>query len=615
MIKKIISKTVLFISIVLFVVVFKAIFGEVNTYVGITTLVLALCLMQRNLMVTPVQTLIKLIIINLILGLGAFIVNQNIWVGLVVNFIILFLIAYLFSYEVRKSLSMMVGLHYILMIAAGPVGVAELPSRIAALIVGPFIIMALQVVINQNKLQKSAMNILPKIEKNILGKINLLRANKETEELNGLIEDDIKNMKIIIHDSVKKNTYMSEYGKAIIAVLSSLERINILLDKMINTNYSRKSLDKVLFYLKDISENNLKEISLDSMENNCDKCSMDNIIEYEFVATIKTFSYEKKQLKDLDEQKAYEWTNDEQISEIYKESNIIKRTFKLNNIRVGYGIRLGLLVAATKFATDYFNLEFGNWMIYTVFALTQPYAEYTITKSRKRAVGTVVGSIVIFVLFNLITDVNVRTALVLLIGYLMSYAVDYRNVITFVTLSSVASAALNSASPNLYIINRLLYVAIGIAIALIANRLVFRGSYKDEEVGILNLQRQVSDFMFKEVFVNKDHATSDVNNLFLFPSFIEDRIKTSNLDIEKGSIYNKRVLINDIHQVYLIGNENKEYRKAMEKIYDITNNCTSKETAEEKLKDILKGSNAVKEKVLAAKTLKIINQLDSIYNT
>ncbi|MCG4723032.1 FUSC family protein, partial [Alistipes putredinis] len=74
--------------------------------------------------------------------------------------------------------------------------------------------------------------------------------------------------------------------------------------------------------------------------------------------------------------------------------------------------------------------------------------EYTVCKSKKRIIGTLLGSVIIFILFNLITDPELRTIMLVLAGYLMSYVSDYRNLVAFVTVSSVASAALYVANPN-----------------------------------------------------------------------------------------------------------------------------------------------------------------------
>ena len=69
----IISKTILFIAIMIFVVIFKSIFGEQNTPVGIATVITLLMLLGKDLTQNPIKNFLILAGINLALGISAFI--------------------------------------------------------------------------------------------------------------------------------------------------------------------------------------------------------------------------------------------------------------------------------------------------------------------------------------------------------------------------------------------------------------------------------------------------------------------------------------------------------------------------------------------------------------
>ncbi|MBM6839843.1 hypothetical protein H9X77_16915 [Clostridium saudiense] len=69
--------------------------------------------------------------------------------------------------------------------------------------------------------------------------------------------------------------------------------------------------------------------------------------------------------------------------------------------------------------------------------------------------------------------------LILVVGYLNSFAEDYRDIVVLVTISAVAPLALTTGS--LYaVLERIMYVIIGIILALIANRFILRKSKSDE---------------------------------------------------------------------------------------------------------------------------------------
>ena len=111
--KDVISKTILYISIVLFVVIFKTIFGVENTLIGVTTVTAMLMFLQRDLTLEPIKNTLGLVGINVISGLGAFIAANNIFLGVIINFLIMFMISYMFSYALKKPLYLPLSLQYL----------------------------------------------------------------------------------------------------------------------------------------------------------------------------------------------------------------------------------------------------------------------------------------------------------------------------------------------------------------------------------------------------------------------------------------------------------------------------------------------------------------------
>lgn len=159
--KKIISKTITFIAVLLFIVAFKAVFGEENSLVGVTTVIAVLILMSENLILNPVSNFLKLLIVNLIIGAGAFISSQNSYFGIVMNFIILGFIGYFFSYNLTKTVILPFGLQY-LFILYDPVFGNVLFKRFLSLLIGPILIMISQYLIygRKKKVDIEKSNIL-----------------------------------------------------------------------------------------------------------------------------------------------------------------------------------------------------------------------------------------------------------------------------------------------------------------------------------------------------------------------------------------------------------------------------------------------------------------------
>jgi hypothetical protein len=216
----------------------------------------------------------------------------------------------------------------------------------------------------------------------------------------------------------------------------------------------------------------------------------------------------------------------------------------------------------------------------------------------------------------LIKDPSLRTIILIAVGYLMGYVSDYKNIVIFVTISSIASASLYVTNPSYIILSRLVFVLIGVVISLIANKFILPRKFIDEEINLSTIQKQASKRMMEEILFNKGPKNESViENLYLVPSLIEQRIEVlepNGLEIEKEFLYTHKVLMNDLHQFYLIDKVNKNFNLVIEKIKTITSNSNDIDTMIEKIKEDIKYSKNIKETTLLIKVLKILNNAHSI---
>lgn len=159
-IKNIISKTILFIGIMAFIFIFQGIFGPKNAPVGITTVVALLILLRENLIKEPFKNFSFLLLINLGLGFSSFIAANNMWLGLIFDFLSLALIGYFLGYTLTKMIILPYGLQYLFMLY-GPVYGEVYIKRLLALITGAVLIMISQYIVHgkdKNKPQKESSN-------------------------------------------------------------------------------------------------------------------------------------------------------------------------------------------------------------------------------------------------------------------------------------------------------------------------------------------------------------------------------------------------------------------------------------------------------------------------
>lgn len=613
------SKTLIFIFVVLLVSLFKSIFKPENSLIGVTTVVLMLVLLQTDLTLNPIKNLLNLIVLNLAFGLSAFLVSQNVLLGLILNFSIMLFIGYYFSYELKKPVNMMVGLHYMLMIVS-PISLSQLPLRLLSLVAGAFMIMGVQLLANKNKLTKSRNSMFNKIVDDLLIKIDLLKSQSDTKNVDTSLSLNITNLKSLIFESGKSESHFTECGVNTLNILSCLEKINSILSNVKNKSYSSQILYDIFTVVNDI-KNDKFDINITDLEykyNELNLCSLDiKDIEtvYDFIDVVKNLSIELKIYKNAtNNQKNIQ--NELSIPQEFKELHVQKNLMNLKSPRFAYGIRLGLVVSLTFFIVKFFNIEYGEWAVYTVFALSQPHSEYTIRKSKKRIIGTIMGSIVMTILFNIVTDPGLRTVMLVLAGYLMSYVSDYRNLVAFVTVSAVASAALYVPNPNFIIINRIVFVVIGIAISLVANKFVFSRKLLDEENNLNNIQRDSSRKMLGEVLLNDGNKnTSVIGILYLIPDLIDLRISYLNqngLNMDKSFINKNKVLMNDLYQIYLLEKDDRVFNKILSNVESILINSSNLDIMESRIQEATKSASNTKEKILFIKISRILNIINDM---
>ena len=106
------KQTFMFVFIVAFIMSFKSIFGDQNTLIGVSSITAMLMFINVDLTMSPMENLMKLILLNVITGVGAYISLLNPWMGIPINFIIIFIISYKLYFNLKESLYLPFTLQY-----------------------------------------------------------------------------------------------------------------------------------------------------------------------------------------------------------------------------------------------------------------------------------------------------------------------------------------------------------------------------------------------------------------------------------------------------------------------------------------------------------------------
>ena len=527
----IISKTLIFIFVILFVTGFEAVFGQANVLIGVTTVVALLMYLERDLTVSPWKNVLLLLAVNLSQGIFGQLALINPWLGLAVNFIAMFIVGYFFTSNVKGPMHIAVGLQY-LFILTNPVQLDEFPLRLLSLAAGVLIIMFVQWLFNSRKLSKRGNQYFEQVCAHLQEKIRVTRENQPNQELDSAIQSDINGFRKVIYFRKIKGYFLTHEGRARLKISVCLEKLQLLLNRDAASEYSEDVLDALNLELNQMKEfvHNGTPLSDDPL-NDLHKALEKNKTVYiaEIISTLKLL---RELLIYLQASDQSELDMVEKVIEIPKGYQNVYHYLKdlsRHSARFTYAMRLGIVIAVAAFIVDYFNVSEGRWVLFTIFSVTQPYYETAKYRFKERVIGTIIGAAIFVVLFSIFRDTTIRSFLVLLVGYINGYAVKYRNVVWTVTISALGTAAL-TGDPAVLTLRRVMLVLIGIGFGMLANRFLLPHTLEKGTRDLMGTYKQVSKEMLHEVQLylkNRDNAHT-INHLFAASTLMEERMVSNN---------------------------------------------------------------------------------------
>ena len=622
--------------VVAFISIFKGVFGNENTLIGVTVITATLMLLERDLTISVGKNLIFLAIVNLTMGIMAFAAAQNIYLGVVLNFTALFLIAYLFSYDLRKPTYIAFGLQYLFMVTS-PVDIEHFPMRLLALLSGAIFIMVVQVIANKNKFKNTSEKNLCLICDELLNKINLIKQGEKTKELDEKIDDLSKEIKLLIYDNRKNNFYITNRGICVINMIFSLERISLVLDRYKNDykevldgnitrihdydlNYKDNSLDSIYICIEEI-KSCIKNINQGKAGKDAKNKEVDDINLYEVYNLVDNLH---DCLNDYrNDSREFNKEHKLDIPLEYKTLEVHKRNFNIKSLRFSYAIKIALATAISGFILAYLKVNEARWVMFTVFALVKPYTENTEERTKKRITGTIIGCIFITIAFNLIKEPSLRGMIIVLTGYLNGYAEDYRNIVICATLSAIGSSAMSGNAATDLALARILYVSIGIVISMAVNKFILPYNAKIGYKYILDMYSDVARKMIREVDENikGKQNNQNIKNLVLISVLIEDKLFTINKTYKDESqdefIANQRLLMSNIYDLYINIRLNKVKDKDIRdliEVDDYVKNCNTSryEVAKNTILKIIYNTKDLDIKIVCINLLEIVIGIHSM---
>ena len=548
-----------------FVLTFKAIFGDDNTLIGATTIIATLMLLQRDFTAEPLKNTLKFIGVNLLMGIGTAIAINNMWLAIPINFIVVFTFSYIFTYNLRQPLYFPFGLQYLFLLST-PASSGRLWIRFVALFCGALIIMISQLIVNKNKLVSSGNKLLVDACEAIENKLECIKWKSKSYHSVHNVHKSVDEFRSIIYDKRESDYYLTEEARIKLNMSVALENINEML-RYENVQYVDNKIIDNLDELVKIAKTTLnfnkkkdkmirnKHYDIDKLLDYCQEKNITDLLSLQLVESMIFLDETTMKLNQLENKDYKEVNKVSEKSEIFSKESIKEMLKGKNSPKFCYAMRMAISIAFGGFIMDYFKLPEGRWILFTILSLTTPLYETSKDKIKYRLVSTLIGSIIIVILFSIFTTQTARLLIVMITGYLQSYVNEYKYRMIFVTVCAIGTAAVVGNVQELTL-ERILMVILGTIIAILANRYLFPYSLKNSNEQLRKIYYNSVKEMFEQIniLLNGEARLEVMNNLFVITSLVESKSRI-NKQIDKDENYSeivniRRTLVSNIYELY-----------------------------------------------------------------
>lgn len=543
---------------------YKTIFGVENTVIGLIIAMASYAFLRLDLTSYPIYKSMIFLILNLFLAISAYISAINPFVGLIINFLILFTVSFIYTTEFKNVISYIFLLLYVYMWEY-PISLDELPRRLVAMGVGVFIIIGIHILFNRRNFKKNSNTIIIRVIRNIQKEICHIINKSYMEKENIYIDSELRKLLILI-EGRNNNKFIENHKDDIyFNIVLILERINSIINKVGKVN--NKSKD-VIDYLNSLNHD-LENITLflerkveciNEEKDDLNKSSMINNFtdkEYAFLGECtELIRLLEKNINNLYEYNRKKSRKRIKVKFNLKELLIGNSSLKMKNLRVAYSLKLAIAVSLIMFIVDLFKIPQGRWIVTSVYVVIQPYEEETLTKAIKRFKGTIIGVIIYISVFTFFPHIIPLELLLLILMFLYFLQKDYEKKVVCTALMTL-SFGLSRSTVGYLAFYRFLFVIIGIVIALGINKLIFPQSIKNSIYDLKERYLELTSKLLcelKSILYEEKYNENTVKLLLdcnlIESKLIENKLIAENLEL-KDLVYKQSIILSKIRCLVL----------------------------------------------------------------
>lgn len=511
-------------------------FGIKNIMLAFPIALTSAVLGRQNIYVKTFSKTIRITLIDLAIVITAFISTLNICIGIPINFIAIFLIMYTINSPYDPTYYKPFIMLYVFAQYA-TVSLGELTYRIFSVIAGVIIVVMGNYIkkVNEKSILGNSIRTSFKLIKKQL--INIINGSFD-EKLLLNCSKLMRELAYRIYVTRHRKYLTTNLGTIQFKIYIYIEYLNLFLREVYKEYNNNEEIKKVIEILL-LSMNkmldycagkiNVNEL-LYSLKRNVDKNRKKSAY-YEEVSNIILGLvgniYNITKLDDKEINRVYrEWER----ADLDRTRATFKEHFKFNSIRFKFAMRMSITLTIAILIGEFLGFYKIIWAIITIMSIMQPYYEDTIKKAKDRVRGNVIAIIFVGILIYLV-DRSWFTILVLIISLYLLYAFkEYSRISLFAASASICIASLTEAV-NKLIIYRVAYVFWGVAIVLIANRIIFPYRIKDGISQLITKIKRYNSYLINhsKSYLEGKNEAHEVRDLIIHSTLLSEKLYLRNL--------------------------------------------------------------------------------------
>ena len=513
----------------LFMIIYMIVFGRSNAAIGLTMAMAAFMNLGNDMSYKPKISFLKVSILLLILGIGAYLNNPLSILGCILTFFIVFGTTFSSYHLFGRDVYLPYLMAYFMMFCI-PVSLGDLPMRLISLMFGAVFIVGLNILVNRKKDRKLSKETICSLIEEIDKAIDLKLEGK------GVSKESFKTANGFYSSLFNKFEYKylpSPRQESVLNIVKAFQYIGVILadfDLSKNElNYLKKTLDEIL----EINPNDI--------------CESVNVETDEMYLVLLNLEIIADEIKNKDFEKESAIPEKKSLRESFKP--FLKYQFSFRSAKFTFAFKMAVILTLWVVLTFIFDLPYTKWLYFASIPLMQPYVDDMEYQSKSRIQGTLIGAFIFMILVLIYPhsslSVNSYSVIVMIICMfgMIFWLEEKRTLTIFTTLMSI-SMSLMYISPDMAITLKVLWVVVGAIVVSIFNFGFLPYSVEKETKNNLAIScdlNKKSMGLIKKRCLGKEYENK--NSLLVLSSIVRENIEVTD---DNRELFELQVKITDI---------------------------------------------------------------------